>query len=197
MKRILCYGDSNTWGHAGLNVRIDDPKQWPNILQAHFLDSFRVVQQGLRARVAGSFETEKPYLNGQDAFEAIFRSSTPVAFAIIALGTNDLKSKYGRTAQNIYDDLLWYADKINDLQSENDGIKTEVIFIAPANFSSKKDYFDADQSIWRELLELLKKSEQTVISFTDLEMGEDGLHYKESAHKRVAEAVYEKIKEQL
>ena len=34
MKKILIYGDSNTWGdNFFLGKRIDDDKQWANILQ--------------------------------------------------------------------------------------------------------------------------------------------------------------------
>lgn len=48
MKKILIYGDSNTWGdnfHTG--VRISDDKQWPNILSSKLGDNYIVYQEKL------------------------------------------------------------------------------------------------------------------------------------------------------
>lgn len=195
MKRILCYGDSNTWGNTGQATRYDDKVQWPVILQNKLGEEFKVVQEGLRARIAGGFETERPYLNGQGHFEAIFRSAAPVSFAVIALGTNDFKSRYSRSAKDIYADLMWYADKIKELQEDNYGHDVKVIFLTPANFLPSKDYFDADPSIREGLLELFMECEHPFIMLSDLEITEDGVHYTQSDHQQVAQVVYSELKE--
>ena len=47
MKKILIYGDSNTWGdNFILGKRIPDEKQWANILQRDLKDSFKIIQEG-------------------------------------------------------------------------------------------------------------------------------------------------------
>ncbi len=194
MKRILCCGDSNTWGNTGNGNRYDDKYQWPVLLQKKLGDNFKVVQEGLRARIAGDFETEKPYLNGRNTFEAIYRSAMPAEYIVIALGTNDLKRRYERTAEDIFNDLLWYANETERLKEENDNKTTKIIYIAPPNFKTKSDYFDANEAIRQKVSKLLGESEYSIISFDNLSMGEDGLHFDVTAHERVADAVYKAIK---
>lgn len=44
MKKILIYGDSNTWGdNFFLGRRIDDDKQWANILQKKLGSDYKVI----------------------------------------------------------------------------------------------------------------------------------------------------------
>ena len=66
MKKILIYGDSNTWGdNFFLGKRIDDDKQWANILQKKLGSEYKVIQEGLPGRIAGNFDIEEPYKNGR------------------------------------------------------------------------------------------------------------------------------------
>ena len=62
MKKILIYGDSNTWGdNFILGKRIEDEKQWPNILQRKLGSEYKILQEGLPGRLAGNEETLKTY----------------------------------------------------------------------------------------------------------------------------------------
>jgi lysophospholipase L1-like esterase len=198
MKHILCYGDSNTWGSMAFGGRYDDAVQWPQLLGAGLQKSglsYKVIQEGLCARTAGTTEKgSSTYLNGQVAFEAIYRSAMPLDYLVIALGTNDLKSKYKRTAQQIFDDILWYAQKAHAIQKEQGG-DVRVVILAPANFISKKDYFYAEISKLEELQELFMECNYHYIMVSDLEITEDGVHYTKSDHQRVAKVVTQKIKE--
>ena len=196
MKHILCYGDSNTWGSAAYDGRIADDKQWPNILGAQLGAGYKVLQEGLCGRFAGEVETdERAFKNGQYLFEALYRSATPVDVLIVALGTNDLKRKYGRSAQTILADIMWLVKTARSLDHTNEGSVVQVIIVAPANFVSHEDYYNGDEVVWRELLELLQTSGEVVLAFDDLPMTEDGVHYSEAAHALVAEAIYNKVKE--
>ncbi len=195
MKRILVYGDSNTWGaKANDTGRLDDSKQWPQILQANLGDSYKIVQEGLCGRIAGNFEENKAYYNGQASFEVIFRSATPVNVLIIALGTNDLKRRYNRTPKQIQHDLLWYTEKTQQLQSSNEGVSISVLYILPPNFTSTEGYYEANQQTRIDLIDMFK-GDDSVLIFDDLEMTEDGVHFSELAHTTVANAVGKKIEE--
>ena len=97
MKKILIYGDSNTWGdNFFLGKRIDDDKQWANILQKKLESEYKVIQEGLPGRIAGNFDIEEPYKNGKDSFLSIYKSHAPIDILIIALGSNDLQIKYNK-----------------------------------------------------------------------------------------------------
>jgi lysophospholipase L1-like esterase len=195
MKRILCYGDSNTWGQSDHETRIDDAKQWPIILQESLGGAYRIIQEGLGGRVAGSFENEKPRYNGQDSFEVVYHSASPVDLVIIALGTNDLKDKYRRTAQNIANDLLWYEKAIGGMSRLSERKNTKLLYICPANFTVSNGYFEASQQLRSTLIEQMRGFEMPILEFDNLVMGSDGVHYAESAHKEVAKSIGQKIKE--
>lgn len=194
MKRILAYGDSNTWGSMAYGGRYLDKKQWCNILEQLDKDR-RVVQEGLCARVAGNYEKVHPVRNGQPPFEVIFLSALPLDAIIIALGTNDLKIRYQRTAEDIVNDLLWYRDKIKRIKDTMKSDSIKVIYLAPANFIGNKEYFDADESLRRGVIELLQNKTENVIVVNDLHMSEDGVHYSANAHMEIAKIIDKKLKE--
>ena len=147
MKKILIYGDSNTWGDNFITgERIPEEKQWVNILRTKYENKYRFFQEGLPGRIAGNEETIKTYKNGKDTFISTFRTNAPVDKIIIALGTNDLQIKYQKTKDKIIEDLLWYKKQIEesyaDLEDQkkyfNDKKLPEIIYILPINF----DYQD-------------------------------------------------------
>lgn len=95
MKKVLVYGDSNTWGDNFLTgERIPDDKQWVNILNKKYENKYLFLQEGLPGRIAGNEDIAKPFKNGKDTFLTVFRTNAPVDYLIIALGTNDLQIKY-------------------------------------------------------------------------------------------------------
>ena len=115
LKKILVYGDSNTWGDNFITgERIDDDKQWVNILRKKYNQKYLFFQEGLPGRLAGNDENIKKYKNGQDTFISTFRTNAPVDIIIISLGTNDLQLKYNKTSEKIISDLLWYKEKGSD-----------------------------------------------------------------------------------
>jgi len=69
VKKILIYGDSNTWGDNFIEGRrIDDDKQWPNIIQKILGKSIKIITEGLPGRLAGSYEKDKTYKNRKGLF---------------------------------------------------------------------------------------------------------------------------------
>lgn len=193
MKKILCYGDSNTWGQAEFNGRIADEKQWPNILQAELSD-YKVIQEGLGGRIAGDYDSNQPYRNGKTAYEVAFRSANPIDIVVIALGTNDLKPRYNRTAEQIVDDLLWYAQESNRLNDKLDRPHPRMIYLLPANFVSG-DYYNGSEELRQKVIALMKQKPYEHIELNNLRMTKDGVHYSYEAHEQVAQLVKEKIME--
>ena len=52
MKKILCYGDSNTFGFNPENgKRLDENSRWSGILKSE-LKNFEIIEQGLNNRTA-------------------------------------------------------------------------------------------------------------------------------------------------
>ena len=50
MKQILCYGDSNTWGYMGSDLkRYPWDIRWTGRVQERLGDKWRVIEEGLSA----------------------------------------------------------------------------------------------------------------------------------------------------
>lgn len=193
MKKILCYGDSNTYGLDAYHGRIQDAEQWPNILQSSLLPlEYKVIQEGLGGRFAGDMRTNKVYQNGRTSFDVIVRSTLPAEIVIIALGTNDCKREFSRTAREVADDLLWYSEKTQEIARQFSMDMPEILYILPANFR-ESEYFKGNTALRDEIIAIMKKSGMSFVEINGLELSEDGVHYSIADHKKVAEIVRDKI----
>ncbi|OCX67244.1 arylesterase [Thioclava sp. SK-1] len=101
MARILCYGDSLTWGH-----NIDSPRglrhapqdQWPEVLAAG-LPKHRVLADGVGGRTTCFDDHSAPCCrNGVRSLPVALSAHMPLDLVIVMLGTNDLKPVYGGVA---------------------------------------------------------------------------------------------------
>lgn len=202
MKKVLVYGDSNVWGDNFItSIRLDDEKQWINIVQKKFNNKFKMLQEGLPGRIAGDYEIDKKFKNGKDAYLSTFRTCAPVDIIIIALGTNDLQLKYNRSSKDIINDLLWYEEIIKEEFEDIDNQKKyfvdmklpQFIYILPPNFDYIKDasvIFDEDRENTRqEIITYFKENNKTCISVNNISLVEDGIHYSEEGHRQMAELV--------
>lgn len=200
-KKILVYGDSNTWGDNFLTgKRIDEEKQWVNILRKKYHQEYVFFQEGLPGRLAGNEETVKKYKNGQDTFVATFKTNAPVDEIIISLGTNDLQLKYQRSSEKIIQDLLWYEYQLEEIFSDMEdrekyfnGIMPKIIYILPVNFdyqNNAKEIFDAEcEKKRQEIIEYFEKKNRNLVVSNDIELLPDGIHLSDKGHETMAELV--------
>ena len=209
MKKVLIYGDSNTWGdNFILGNRIPDDKQWPNILQNSLGSEYKVIQEGLPGRLAGNDEKEKIYKNGKDTFLSIFRTHSPVDVLIISLGTNDLQLKYNKNYMDIISDLAWYKNTVCEMFEDIEDRKKyfinetlpKIIYILPVNFdyiNNANVIFNINSEEKRKLIiqEFFKyvKNVET-ISFSDITLFEDGVHLDFNGHKLMGSEVKNVLK---
>ena len=203
MKKILIYGDSNTWGDNFITgEKIPEEKQWVNILRTKYGNKYQFFQEGLPGRIAGNEETIKTYKNGKDTFISTFRTNAPVDKIIIALGTNDLQIKYQKTKDKIIEDLLWYKKQIEesyaDLEDQkkyfNDKKLPEIIYILPINFDYQDKasvIFDKESEEKRQQIirEFQKDKKLKTIVANDLELFDDGIHLNYQGHEQMASLV--------
>lgn len=92
MTRILCYGDSNTWGYTpGTGVRFDEHTRWTGRLQDLLGDQFQVVECGMNARTTAFSDPFRGFVNGCEGLGYCLLETKPLDYTVISLGTNDLK----------------------------------------------------------------------------------------------------------
>lgn len=106
-KRIVCFGDSNTWGaDAEHSVRFEDDERWAAIAGELLGPDYCVLEEGLSGRTT-VFDDPVTYgLCGAGFLPVCLMSHQPVDLLIIMLGTNDTKERFAATPYNIYEGLL-------------------------------------------------------------------------------------------
>lgn len=91
-KRILCYGDSNTWGHIpGDGRRFAPELRWTGRLAAEFAGQCVILEEGLNGRSTVFDDDCLPCRNGLKGLGYALVSQKPIDVLILSLGTNDLK----------------------------------------------------------------------------------------------------------
>lgn len=100
-KTIVCYGDSNTWGRIPGNERYPRSVRWTGVLQKLLGGEYEIINEGLNGRTFVAVDPQRPYRTGVSQLESILQSHKPVDAVVIMLGTNDVKTTYNLTAQDI------------------------------------------------------------------------------------------------
>jgi lysophospholipase L1-like esterase len=107
MRTILCYGDSNTYGTAPMEHLEDDRRyghgeRWVSVMREALGADWWVVEEGLPGRTTVLDDPiEGIYKNGLTYLTPCLESHRPVGIVTIALGTNDLKTRFGMPAGDI------------------------------------------------------------------------------------------------
>lgn len=92
MKRILCYGDSNTWGSTpGTGRRYPKDIRWTGVMASLLGDEYEVIEAGLSGRTTVFDDPYNPYLNGAEYLPQNLIQAKPIDLVILSLGGNDLK----------------------------------------------------------------------------------------------------------
>lgn len=100
--RILCYGDSNTWGYDPNNGRrYPINKRWTGIVQEILGAKYEVIEEGLNGRTTDLDDPSHEGMNGLNYLLVCLKSHFPLDYIVIMLGSNDLKTRFNRKARSI------------------------------------------------------------------------------------------------
>ena len=210
-KRIICFGDSNTWGFNPLDgSRYDENTRWPMVLQNLLGDEYQIIEEGQNGRtIANSDPWEWGCKCGMDYILPMVESHKPFDLLIIMLGSNDLKAKFHLPAGDIAGSLQNMLMKTKSFLQYQCGIQPKILIVSPPYLGENlatspfAPFFDVDTVIenskrlayWYELV-----AKQFDCEFLDAaaicKAGEaDSLHLMEDGHKALAEGIYRKIRE--
>jgi lysophospholipase L1-like esterase len=103
---IVCYGDSNTWGAIPRSdERYPRSVRWTGVLQNALGDDYEVVSEGLCGRTLVAENPKMKHRTGITHLQAILESADPVELVIVMLGTNDVKTGYDLSPEDITEHL--------------------------------------------------------------------------------------------
>ena len=89
MKSVVCFGDSNTYGHNPVNGdRFPESVRWPCLLQNLLGSEFKVIEEGLNGRTTVFDDPNDDWKNGLDYIKGILCTHRPVDYLVIMLGTD-------------------------------------------------------------------------------------------------------------
>lgn len=202
-KRILCYGDSNTWGYTpGSGVRYDRHTRWPGRLED--LTGYESAEEGLNGRTTMFEEQPGDYRNGLAPIESIVLSQRPLAWMIFMLGSNDTKWFYKASPEQIAYGMSQIIKKARACCAAK-GEFPQVLLIAPPFMQVPEGdlEFNAESEEKVRALEplyerLAEKTGCVFLRASDAvkEIGSDGVHMTAEGHRCLAEAAAEIIKKE-
>lgn len=207
-KRILCYGDSNTWGNiSGTPDRFAADIRWTGVLQRELGDDYLVIEEGYNGRTSVMTDYVEGRLSGLDYFGPCLDSQSPLDLVIIMIGTNDLKLRFGLEAQTIAYGFSRYLDKLAITPMM--GNKPKVLLVSPIlldesykNHTLFHGMFGEDGVARSEALAPAYKefAEANGLAFLDAAQHAkackiDGVHMGPEDHARLGKAFAAKVKE--
>ena len=202
--RILCYGDSNTWGYIpGKGERYDTYTRWTSLLQKALGETFEIVEEGLNARTTILDDPKNEGKNGATYLKPCLQSHYPLDLVILMLGTNDLKERFERTPDQIAQGVDQLLAIIHDSEY-NYNHDPKVILLSPPLVDEsvegvQEKYLGAEAKS-KQLGNLYKEvAAKYKAEFIDIAQyvkpsKVDGCHLDPEAHQKVAEVLLEKIK---
>lgn len=201
MKKIICFGDSNTYGHTPpTGERMERP--WPSVLQELRPDC-KVINEGLCGRNTHLSASDMDPSNGLVRFNELLEESGGAELLIIMLGTNDTlkqfdcsvletaealrgyirswRDKFGQDSRILLiSPILITEDKKNNA-AMNDAYETDAI--------GKSRLFAAEYKALAEREHTLYLNAAAVCRTSSL----DGVHMLPAEHEKLAHAVYDVI----
>lgn len=207
MKRILCFGDSNTYGYKpDGSGRYDENIRWTAGVQRRLGENYRIIEEGLIGRTT-IFEDElRAGRRGVDLAGTLVESHNPIDIFIVMLGTNDCKARYKATAEIIAKGLEQVIEQAVLKASK----EMQVLIVSPILLGQgvgEKGYdveFDlrSEQESAGLAEEYEKLARRKGFYFLDASQyaspsAVDREHLDEVGHEKLADAIYNKLNEIL
>lgn len=196
-KRILCFGDSNTWGYipGTKHNRYNANVRWTGVLQDILGLGFEVIEEGLNSRgiVKGDNRIGKEQRSAMEYILACLDSHDPLDYVIICLGANELKSEFKLSADEVGKNMKQLISTIQSRPSQSREQKPEILIVVPAKINETAPYAIKDGKfigaytksieLKEVLLKIGKENNCRVLDIqNDLKTGEDGVHLLEESH---------------
>ena len=132
MKRILCFGDSNTWGYNPEDgTRYDQTARWPRVMAELLKDDVEIVEEGMNGRTTVWGDPVDGLMSGLAYLTPCLISHKPLDLVIIMLGTNDLKDRFCVSAFEIAKSAGRLVQTVQASDAGPNGSAPEVLLIAP------------------------------------------------------------------
>ena len=202
MKKILCFGDSNTYGYIPNNgARYDKNTRWTGVLSLLSHGKFEIIEDGCNNRTAFAANPAGKIFTGYEILPELLTDDFDAV--VLAIGINDTQFLYNLSSIEIASGV---EKLINIVKAKSPQAK--ILLVAPSiltddvlngNFACLFDRTSIEKS--RQLPLLYQKiAEKQNIEFLDLNSvaktsSLDGLHYAPEQHLKIAQVIFTRLSE--
>lgn len=205
MKKILCYGDSNTWGYRGSDgKRFERDERWPGVMSSKLGSGYEIIEEGLNGRTTVWDDPIEGHKNGETYLYPCLDTHAPIDLVIIMLGTNDTKLRFSLSAFDIAAGMEKLVKILKKSECGRGGEAPKVLVLCPAPIGKV--------TVWSQMFEGAKEKSEglselyadiakrhgcaffdvgSVARTTDL----DGVHFDARAHKIIGNNVAKAVAE--
>ncbi len=194
MKKVLCFGDSNTYGYIPISGnRYDKNTRWTGVLQNLCQNKYEIIEAGCNNRTAFCDSIDGVMQTGYKILPEFLKINPDIV--ILLIGINDLQKFYNPSQSMIKEGI----SKLIDIS----GSKRTILVALPrltedilqTNFSFMFDKTSIEKSILLGDIYLQIANEKEC-RFLDLNKyvtvsEKDGLHLEPEQHKIIAKTIFE------
>lgn len=200
MKRILCFGDSNTYGYNPHNgSRYDKNTRWTGVLQKLAGENYEIVEAGGNNRTAFSDNPDGIQFTGYKLLPEYLKENYETI--ILAIGINDLQIFYNPTIEEFENGIRAFVSGIVEKTPDSDIIIlspshiTENILKSNFRFLFDEISIEKSKKITPIYEKIAKEYNCKLLDLNKLVNTSkiDGLHYEAEEHKKIAESVIKLI----
>ena len=208
MKKILCYGDSNTWGCSPRDSsRFDKNTRWPMVMQSKIGSNYTVIEEGLNGRTVLNLSLVNSEANGIEWIGLMINNYIPLDIVLISLGLNDVFIAEDASLQEISDGIEEIINIIRDSHVSAGFQIPQIIIMAPPGYNADvegSDFFELQINKLKVLPDSLRslsiKQNCLFFNSADYVKGSsiDGSHLEAESHiilgTEIAEYISSRIK---
>ena len=203
MNKLLCFGDSNTWGlNPSTKERYPVGIRWTGRIQNKLnRNNITVLEEGLCGRTTVYEDETRPGRKGIDSIKEILEHNSEIDAVVLMLGTNDCKTYNKSTAKSIAEGIDSCLEIVLEhVPAEN------VLLLSPIQLGERvwEDGYDTEfdensvelsKKLKGEYAIVAKKRGVHFLSASDYARpsGKDREHLSAVGHKRLAEVIYNEI----
>lgn len=210
MKRVLCYGDSITWGcNPDDGGRFDENTRYPCVLQTLLGADYRVIEEGCGGRTTVYDSDVDHYVNGRTYLYPCLHSHQPLDLIVLMLGTNDVANGAHKNAYYAAAGAERLIHEIRHWSMDQRAACPKILLLSPPLISlhlspDMDQVFDLQYAHEQSLL--FRKYYQEVAERCGCgflaaqayaQAGSDGVHISAESHRRLAQAISEQVKDML
>ena len=204
MAVIVAFGDSNTWGYdPAAATRFPADVRWTGVMRRELGEGHSVIEEGLNGRTTVFTDPIEPDRRGADYLPPCLRSHAPLDLLIIALGCNDMKSRFSASPGDIANGAERLILMTRAEPAGPGGGPPKILLVAPppiAKLTAFAEMFQGATEKSRLLGARYREiAERHKIGFVDA--GEfiacsplDGIHYEADQHALLGRVMAEAVR---